>query len=754
MPHLIIVLPPLALDRDFVDNPAYLIWPAYCAAAVAEQAGLEIEILDGLAAPGADLRAADGAVEGKGLWLGQPAATFLDRLEACSSDAVMLVGSPYLIQRSCREWLRAMLAAMASRRVGSRVLADMYTGGMHYLDYDGARLRAEVPGLDLVLRYEGERLLKALAEELLRGKAPRPGVREEREPFPLDDAPGPAWSSMNADWFFEFHQRVLASPVRTASMALEPVRSLPLATSRGCPYGCVFCTRNPGLPAPRRQRRLVPWTRVEGWLDDWRKQFDLGRLVVLDELVNIERERFGSLLTAAERLNLRLEFPNGLRADALGEPELRRLRALTDGIKVSLESASVRVQRKILGKNLAPESVERVARSCHEFGLPLRVHALVGLPGETREEVMKTLSTLARLHESFAAEPLVQFPVPLPGSQLAARLSPGQVPAADDVPYSAFQRTPWTLPGAPAAEFLRLARSRLERRRAAGPAKLIVNLTYQCNNRCVFCAVGDRPARHAERPAVEAALRSQRAAGCRLLDIDGGEPCLHPDLVPLLELARSLGYGPITLITNARRLAYMNFAARLVRAGVGQILVSLHGPDAAVHEALTRAAGSFAQTWQGLQNALAVLGDATRVAVNTTLVTGNLASLPALGRSLARLGVRRWNLQILTPFGRAHAALRPEPETLRRTLTRVLSRPILGLEVQVVNCPPCQLPGWEELAADDFAKRDRSMLFVGDEALNLQDFLAKRRRRLEACAGCAYSLGCAGDWIFDGKETS
>ncbi|HOX44660.1 MAG TPA: radical SAM protein [Myxococcota bacterium] len=748
-PRMLIVVPPLALDRDFVDSPAFLAWPAYLAAAVVRQAGLEVEVLDGLAAPGADLRAAAGGLEGDALWVGQPAAGFLERLEATSADAAVLVGSPFLIQRLARPWLRAMLERLGPGRIGRRVLADLYTGGMHYLDYDGPGLLAGLTGLDLILRFEGERLLRGLAEEVRAGAPAQGGVRSEREAFPLDDLPAPAWELLPLEAYFDFLQRVLTSRVRAPSMQPRPARTLPLQTSRGCPYGCCFCTRNPGLPAPRRQVRPVPWPRVDAWLQDWRRGLELERVVVLDEIANLEPARFTSLLGAAERLGLRLEFPNGLRADLLSEDQLRRLRRLTDRIKVSLESASPRVQQEVLGKRLDPGQTVRVAASCHDLGLALQVHALIGLPGETRTEVMQTLALLAELRDAQAVEPLVQFPVPLPGSELAARLDPAAVPLAEALPYASFQQAAWPLPGAPEAAFLEQARAEFTRRLEPGPGKLIVNLTYLCNNRCVFCAVGDRPRRHAAREEVEAALRSQREAGTDLLDLDGGEPSLHPDLVPLVELARGLGYRTITLITNARRLSYPAFARRLVQAGVGQFLVSVHGPDAAVHEALTCAPGSFEQTRRGLRAALEAAGDAGRIAVNTTVVAGNLARLGDMGAWLAAEGVTRWNLQLLTPFGRAHAGLLPAQDGLQRALEGLLAAPPAGLRLQVINCPPCRLPGREGATRVDFGKRDRAMLFVGGAPTNLRAYLAERRRRIQGCASCAFSLSCGGDWDFE-----
>jgi wyosine [tRNA(Phe)-imidazoG37] synthetase (radical SAM superfamily) len=747
--RLLVVLPPLPLSRDFVDTPYLLAWNAYQAAAVARQSGVEVDILDGFAAPGAGL--AEGSGGEAELWLGQGRDAFLDRLEGVEADAALLIGSPFLIQRRAQAWLEAMLQRLPSRRIGARVLADMYAGGSHYLDYAGARLRDRLPGLDVVLRYEGERLLRTFIEEVRAGRVVGAGERMEREAFPLDDLPPPAWDLMEREAYFDFLGRVLASPHRPGPFPAEPRRTLPLSTSRGCSYGCVFCTRNPGLPAPRRQVRAVPWPSVQGWMRTWVRDHGLERLVVLDEVANLSTRRFGSLLSAAEELGLRLEFPNGLRADRLSAAQLRRLCKLTSSLTVSLESASARVQRELLGKGLEPGVVERVAVDCQRLGLRLQVHGLVGLPGESRAEALETLSFLARLREQHAAEPLVQFPVPLPGSDLAAGLGAERTPPADELPYAAFQSQPWPMPGAPPADFLRTALGELRRRLRVETPKLIVNLTYVCNNHCVFCAVGDRVARHADPQAVERALRDHWTRGRRMLDFDGGEPTLHPDLLGLVKLARGLGYRPITLITNGRRLAYRAFASQLARGGVDQVLISLHGPDAEVHEAITQAPGSFAQTWAGLRHALEALGDPGRVAVNTTLAAANLEALPALRAKLAEVGVKRWNLQVMTPFGRARC-LPPLPrEATTQALEALLTAPQFELALQVINCPPCRLPGREALAALDFGKSARDMAFVGEAGINLQEYLATRRHRIPACAGCAYALGCAGDWSFEGS---
>ena len=60
-----------------------------------------------------------------------------------------------------------------------------------------------------------------------------------------------------------------------------------------------------------------------------------------------------------------------------------------------------------LKKGLDPGAVERVARWCEALALPLQVHCLVGIPGETRQELRATLELAAALHERHGARVLL-----------------------------------------------------------------------------------------------------------------------------------------------------------------------------------------------------------------------------------------------------------------------------------------------------------------------------------------------------------
>jgi pyruvate-formate lyase-activating enzyme len=739
MARAVVVNPPLELSLSFIDYPYFTALAVYTAAATLSRHGWEVRILDGHAAADADL-----LCQGSHAWLGQPAATFLDRLHDLDAEVVVIHASPFLL--ATPRWLDELVrhARGSGRRV---VVAELFTGGMHYVEYDAAALVRDVPGIDLLLRYEGEPLLARLRPE----GAPPPGtIWENHEPFPLDDLPAPAFTMIDAESHFAALSRMLGCAWRPAPLPPFPARTLPLVTARGCPFTCSFCSKNPGLPGERRQVRAIPLPTVDKWLRIWVDALQLQRLVILDELVNFNAARLDGLLDIFERLDLRVELPNGLRADRLTDRQIARLAGRTSGLAVSMESAVPRVQHDLIKKDLDPAEVERVAESCRRHKTALDIHYLIGIPGETRAELVATLETAIRLFEDHGARPLVQFAAPLPGTALADKAQQQGLltrPLADV--YATFQEN-----GILATEqfdpaLLQRARRLVQcRTTAPPPRKVIVNLTYRCNNHCAFCAIGDRPQIDAEVVAIEQALERYRQRGAELCDIDGGEPTLHPGLLRIVATARALAYRQIALTTNGRRLSYPAFAHAVVRSGVNELLISLHAGEAAGQDSMTGVPGSFDQTVAGIRNALIAVPSATQVAVNTTVVGDNIAALDPLAALLVTLGVRRWNLQLVTPFGRATARQVPTEGLLRRHLGALLDQPPPGIAMQVINCPPCLLPGHEDATLVDSGKAARDMVFVGAAGENLQAFLAQRRQRTARCRDCVDSLGCAGEYLF------
>src|SRR5215510_7787386 len=133
-----------------------------------------------------------------------------------------------------------------------------------------------------------------------------------------------------------------------------------------------------------------------------------------------------------------------------------------------------------------------------------------------------------------------------------------------------------------------------------------VRLTFDCNNRCVFCLDSDtHVGEMRDREEVRRQILDGRRANATRLILSGGEPTIHPDYVDFIRIGALAGYRKIQTVTNGRLFSYPDFLNGCVSAGLSEITFSLHGPNARIHDALVGVKGAFEQEIVGLKNALA-----------------------------------------------------------------------------------------------------------------------------------------------------
>jgi MoaA/NifB/PqqE/SkfB family radical SAM enzyme len=165
---------------------------------------------------------------------------------------------------------------------------------------------------------------------------------------------------------------------------------------------------------------------------------------------------------------------------------------------------------------------------------------------------------------------------------------------------------------------------------------------FDCNNACVFCC--DRTARSLSAKTT-AELKKEIMVARRLasrLHLIGGEPTIRADILELVSYARGRGFEYIMLTTNGRRLSEFNFTYQLVKAGVSQLVISLHGHSAVSHDFLTARRGSFAQLKRGISN-LKKLGF-KNIGINTTVSKRNFRHLDKIAKIVSGYKITRWEL--------------------------------------------------------------------------------------------------------------
>ncbi len=128
----------------------------------------------------------------------------------------------------------------------------------------------------------------------------------------------------------------------------------------------------------------------------------------------------------------------------------------------------------------------------------------------------------------------------------------------------------------------------------------LIRVVFHCNQACRFCFVSTHLP-PPEEDAVERAILEAGRAG-KQVTLTGGEPTLHPRLAHYVRMVRENSRYPVSLQTNAIRLADAALTDALADAGLGWVQVSLHGSTAELSDAMTEAPGTFDKQVLGIDN--------------------------------------------------------------------------------------------------------------------------------------------------------
>ncbi|MCX5796985.1 MAG: radical SAM protein [Elusimicrobia bacterium] len=677
---ILFVSPPIQLPKVFAHYPMFSNIGMLTNAALARAQGHEVSVLDALyLRPRLNYRPiSDGLFH-----VGAELVDIEAEMKRRQADVVVLVITMFSDVYKLHETYFKEVAEAARRSYPkARIMAvDCYVCGMNYFPYDPQKLMKQVPQLDSVLTGEADfKLIAALAGK----KAPAAPIAD------LDELPYPAYDLLDMDNY----QSALADAVRLDLVHEyhKPERFLALMTSRGCKYSCSFCTQ---------QVLGMPWRgHSVGYLKkmilDLRRRFKVERFFFLDNNINLEADRFQRLTRFLAAKNIAWDAVNGFRADRLTKEDIGRIkRAGNTKLTVSAESGDPRVLSGIVDKRLDLKSVIQTVKDCQAVGLPSQVHYIIGMPGEDKKQMNRTLEFAQALYEIHGAWPLLQHAIPFRGTALYR--------SCEDKGW--FAEHPdklmgWALEQRPVIKTDRFTPQDVLRMKElfkhvldALDTVCVLDLGLPCNNSCRHCEVagllgqGNAGARQLLRR-----LRERKQAGARDLLVLGGEPTLEPGLlVKLAGAGRAAGYVRRCLATNARSFVYKHLAERIVGGGMNQVSTALNSLRPDVHDAVTNVPGSFVQTVAGIRNLRAAGLEHLDVTIRITAQT--LPTLVATIGFLKDLGLRSIHLRFPAPLGKVASdpALILPFAAARPVLSEALSQ-FADLDISVQGMPFCLMP--------------------------------------------------------------
>jgi radical SAM superfamily enzyme YgiQ (UPF0313 family) len=245
--------------------------------------------------------------------------------------------------------------------------------------------------VDYVVAGEGELALVDLLNSLDRGDAPAgiAGVwRRDGEtivPMPpspvpdIEELPRPAYDLLRLDDYFR-----LDSPWHFP----KSPRAVQFISSRGCPYHCSYCHEIHG-----KKYRGLSAEKVVDQMEWLVRDLGVREFMMVDDIFNFDLDRAKRICRGIldRKLAIHMQFPNGVRGDRFDEELVELMRAAgTHYMAIAVETVSEKFQ-KLIRKNLKVERAEQAIRWAKKHGIEVCGFFMIGFPGETLEEVRRTV---------------------------------------------------------------------------------------------------------------------------------------------------------------------------------------------------------------------------------------------------------------------------------------------------------------------------------------------------------------------------
>ena len=197
-------------------------------------------------------------------------------------------------------------------------------------------------------------------------------------------------------------------------------RVLSVMTSRGCPEKCTFCT------TPQMWGQTARWRSTKHVMNEISndvKDYKIGEIQFLDDTLTLNKNLLYSLCAELEKLGLPWCTPNGTKANYHLKEQLDMYKAMANSgcyqITIACESGVQRVLDDLINKRLPLETIYPAIEKAKKAGMLCHTYWILGYPGETYEEMQKTIDFAMNSGADSFSFSVLQ---PLPGTPIYRKI--------------------------------------------------------------------------------------------------------------------------------------------------------------------------------------------------------------------------------------------------------------------------------------------------------------------------------------------
>ena len=302
-----------------------------------------------------------------------------------------------------------LAAGFRTAQITKEILHDIpvVIGGPHPSVNADEALRIS-PFVDYAIRGEGERAFLQLVEAL-----------EHKKPY--SEIKGLSYKQdrqvrHNPDVSFIDDLDRIPYPAKDLLINSDSYTSEDMGlimTGRGCPYSCTFCSSSGVWKKIARFRTIE---NVIGEVKEIQSKYNTSQFSFKDDTFTVKRKRVFEFCKAIKKNNLKINWECNARVNLIDKEMLSEMKSAgCNSIKVGIESGSDRILSEVMNKGINVSTIKHAAKVLHASGIHWTGYFLMGIPTETKSEMLQTLALMQEIKPDFASLSVLE---PYPGTKM------------------------------------------------------------------------------------------------------------------------------------------------------------------------------------------------------------------------------------------------------------------------------------------------------------------------------------------------
>jgi anaerobic magnesium-protoporphyrin IX monomethyl ester cyclase len=225
----------------------------------------------------------------------------------------------------------------------------------------------------------------------------------------LDQLPDLAWDLINFSDYYSDHSS-WHNPKKQ-----EIKISVPILTSRSCPFTCNFCACHKTMG---RKFRMRSPKRVVGEIEYLHREYGINYFGFIDDNFNLDKSHVMAICEEiiSRRLDIQFEPTCGLYLGTMDDDIAKALaRAGCVFARLPIEHGNDYMRNEIIGKNLKREQIFSAAKSLRKYGMRISTMSIMGFPEDTPQTLQDSYDLLMELNADLN---YVFNLIPFPGTKV------------------------------------------------------------------------------------------------------------------------------------------------------------------------------------------------------------------------------------------------------------------------------------------------------------------------------------------------